>query len=184
MQYYSQVGRDITPTNMHWKTLTKFDIQWNALEDIMKQDDPDVPNLTKNGSIIKWIESFKLHLNAIVGVRNCTLVYVVHEKHDLLGLTHGTLLSNHLHSDEHGLVEVEMISLTSHDHPLFRNVNGDVYYRMERALSGSQYALTIVQFRKKREGSEYFRVLVSQHAGKPVWEKRIEAAESYMMDCN
>ena len=53
MQYYAQVGRDITPTNMHWKTLTNFDIQWNALKYLKKQDDSDVPKLTKNNSIIK-----------------------------------------------------------------------------------------------------------------------------------
>ena len=57
-QYYAQVGRDIIPSNMHWKTLTNFNIQWNALKDLKKQDNPDVPKITKNGSIIKWIESF------------------------------------------------------------------------------------------------------------------------------
>ena len=51
-RYYAQVGRDITSTSMHWNTLTNFDIQWNVLKDIKKQDDPDVPNLTKNIIII------------------------------------------------------------------------------------------------------------------------------------
>ena len=129
-RYYAQVGRDINPTNMHWKTLTNFNIQWNALKDINKQDDPDVPKITKNGIIIKWIESFKLHLNAIIGVCNCILVYVVREQHFLSGVTRGTLITDQPHSKEHGLAEVGMISLTSHDHSLFRNDNGDVYDRM------------------------------------------------------
>ena len=79
MRYYSQVGRYITPTNMHWKTLTNFDIHWNVLNDLKKQGNPDVPKLTINGSIIKWIEYFKLHSNAFVGVRNCPMVYVMCE---------------------------------------------------------------------------------------------------------
>ena len=66
---------------MHWKTLTNIDIQWNVLKVLKKQDDPKVPNLTKNGSIIKWIDSLKLHLNAIIGIRNFPLVYVVREQH-------------------------------------------------------------------------------------------------------
>ena len=116
-------------------------------KDIKKQDYPDVPKLMNNCSIIKWIGFSKLHFNAIVGVCNFLLVYIVHEQHDLSGVTCGTLISDHPHSQEHGSVEVEMISITSHDHPLFRNYNGDIYYRMYQALSGSQYAPTIFWFR-------------------------------------
>ena len=148
--YYAQVGRDITPTNIHWKTLTNFDIQWDALRDLKKQDDPEVPKLTKNGSVIRWIDYFKLHLNAIVGIRNCLLVYIMREKHEFSGVNCDTLICYQPHSKEHVLVEVEMISFISHGHPLFRNYNRSVYYRMERALSGSQYAPTIVRFSKKR----------------------------------
>ena len=181
-RYYYQVGWDIMPTNMHCKELTNFNIQWNALKDLKKQDDPDVTKLTNNGSIIKCIESFTLHLNAIVGVQNCSLVYVVREQHDLSRVTCGTILSDQLHSKEHGLAEVDMIRLTSYDHPLFRNDNGDVYDRMEQALSGSQYAPMIVRLCKKREGNKAFRALVAQHSGKPVWEKRIKDDELYMMN--
>ena len=91
-RYYAQVFRDITPTNIYWKALPNFDFQWNALKDLKKKDDIEAPNLTKNGSIIKWIEYFKFHLNAIVGVCNCPLVYVVRDQHDLSGVTSGTLL--------------------------------------------------------------------------------------------
>ena len=120
-QYYAQFGRDITPTNMHWKTLINSEIQWNGLKNIKNQDDPEVPKLTKKCSIIKCAESFKLNLNSIVGVRKFLLIYAVREQHDLLGVTLGTLLPDQPYSKELGLVKVEMISLTSHDHPLFRN---------------------------------------------------------------
>ena len=30
-RYYTQVGRSITPANMSWRTLTNFDMQWQAL---------------------------------------------------------------------------------------------------------------------------------------------------------
>ena len=72
-RYYTQVGRKLTTINMHWKTLSNFDIKWKAMEELKKQDDPDAPNMEKKGSIIKWIESFKLHLNAVVGVRMWTM---------------------------------------------------------------------------------------------------------------
>ena len=113
-QYYAQFGRDITPTNMHWKTLINSEIQWNGLKNIKNQDDPEVPKLTKKCSIIKCSVSFKLNLNSIVGVRKFLLIYAVREQHDLLGVTLGTLLPDQPYSKELGLVKVEMISLTSH----------------------------------------------------------------------
>ena len=57
---YTQVSKPLTPVNMNWKTLANFELQWDALKEMKKQDDPEVPKLDK-GSIIKWIESFKLH---------------------------------------------------------------------------------------------------------------------------
>ena len=80
---------------MNWKTLAKFEIQWDALKELKKQDDPEVPKLEK-GSIIKWIESFKLHCNTVVGVRNCPIVYVI----DKRGATTArpALATNQLHS--------------------------------------------------------------------------------------
>ena len=76
---YTQVGRPLTPVNMNWKTLANFELQWDALEELKKQDDPEVPKLEKC-SIIKWIESFKLHCSNILDIRNCLIVYVVDER--------------------------------------------------------------------------------------------------------
>ena len=59
--------------------MANFKLQWDALKDLKKQDDPEVTKLEK-GSIIKWIESFKLHCSNLVGVRNCPIVYVIDER--------------------------------------------------------------------------------------------------------
>ena len=115
-------------------------------------------------------------------VRNYTLVYVVREQGDLTNVTRGNLMAGQTHSEENGSLEAELVQLTSHDHSLFRNDNGDVYDRMEQALSGPNYSSTIIRSRKKREGDKDFKALVSQHAGKPVWEKGIKDAETYLMN--
>ena len=52
-RYFTQVGRSITPTNMSRRTLANYDMQWQALLNQEKQDDPEVPKLRENGSIIK-----------------------------------------------------------------------------------------------------------------------------------
>ena len=54
-RFYTQVGRPLTPVNMNWKTLANFEIQWDALKELKKQDDPGLPKLEKV-SIIKWIK--------------------------------------------------------------------------------------------------------------------------------
>ena len=97
-RYYAQIGRDITPSNMEWSKLANFNVQSQALKYLKKQDNPDMPKLTKSGSIIKWIESFKLHLNAIVGVRNCPLKYAVREQSDLTNFTRGNFMAGQPHS--------------------------------------------------------------------------------------
>ena len=167
---------------MEWSTLANFGVQWQAPKDLKNQDNPNVPKLTKSASITKWIESFKLHMNTIVGVMNCPLVYVVQEKYDLANVTRGNLMAGQPHSEENGSLEAELVQITSHNHPLFRNDNGGIYHKMERSLSGSNYSSTIVQFLKNREGDKAFNALVYQHAGKPVWEKRIKDAETYLMN--
>ena len=76
-RYYTQVGREITPANMSWRTLANFDMQWKALKKQTKQYDPEVPKLGKQGSILKLIESNNLHLKSIIGVRDCSLAYLL-----------------------------------------------------------------------------------------------------------
>ena len=78
-------------------------------------------------------------------------------------------------------MESELVKLLSWDHPLFKNDNNNVFDRMERALIGTPYASTIVRFCKARDGNKAMAAIVSQHAGKDVWEKRIKHSEEYMI---
>ena len=148
---------------MNWKTLANFEIQWDALKELKKQDDPEVPKLEK-GSIIKWIESFKLHCSNIVGVQNCPIVYVIDEHK--ANTSRPALATNQPHSEEYGSVESELVELLYWDHPIFKNDNNNVFDRMERALIGTPYASTIVRFCKGRDGNKAMEDIISQHAKK------------------
>ena len=72
-RYYTQVRRSITPDNMSWRTLANFDMQWQALLKQDKQDDPEVPKLGKNGSILKWINpsSYTPSLSSVFACAHC-----------------------------------------------------------------------------------------------------------------
>ena len=78
-------------------------------------------------------------------------------------------------------MESELVKLLSWNHPLFKNDNNNVFNRMERALIGTPYASTIVLFRKARDGNKAMAAIISLHAGKDVWEKRIKHSEEYMV---
>ena len=124
-RYYTQVRRSITPANMSWITLANFDMQWQALIKQENQDDPEVPKLGKNGSIIKWIESFKLHTKSIIGVRMCSLSYALDNEARKV-TARPELIAYHPHSADYGSITEELAALTSHDHPLYAQYNGNL----------------------------------------------------------
>ena len=114
-RYYTQVGRDITPSNMSWRTLAKFDMQWKALKKQAKQDDSEAPKLGKQGSILNWIKSKKLHLKSIIGVCNFYLAYLLDDTSSR-ATTRPALLADHQHYEELGSIVEELNLYTSHGH--------------------------------------------------------------------
>lgn len=53
------------------------------------------------------------------------------------------LAPNQPYSVEHGLIKDELISRANHTDGLFRNNNTTVYFELEEATRGTQYAATI-----------------------------------------
>ena len=78
-------------------------MQWQALLNQEKQNDPDVPKLGVNGSILKWIESFKLHTKSIIGVRMCSLLYTLNNE-AIRANARLDLIAHQLHLADYGLI--------------------------------------------------------------------------------
>ena len=87
------------------------------------------------------------------------------------------MATNQPQSEEYGSVESELVKLLYWKHQLFKNENNNVFDRMKRALIGTPYASTIVRFCKAQYGNKAMAAIVSQHAGKDVWEKLIKPSE-------
>ena len=159
-RYYTQVGRSITPANMSWRTFSNFDMQWQALLKQEKQDDPEVPKLGGNGSILKWIESFKLHTKSIIVVRMFSLSYAL--DNEASKATEWTdLISHQPHLADYGSITTELAALTSHYHPLYAQDNGNVYNRIEISLTGTSHSSSIIRFRCTPDGKGAMDALVS-----------------------
>ncbi len=79
--------------------------------------------------------------------------------------------------EEYGSVDGEMIARLLHTHPLFKSDNGQVFDVIEVALRGTSISPLIAQFCKTRDGRAAYLALVSQHAGRDVWDKLQRKAE-------
>ncbi len=76
--YYLDTGRTPTPANMNYTLVLRgFYEEYEAIDKMSEADSPSVPQLSKNMTVIRWVESFKDHLSRVFGVRKCPLTYLI-----------------------------------------------------------------------------------------------------------
>jgi hypothetical protein len=179
VRYYETVGREITPQNIRWDPVIKnFSEQWRALSN-SKTADPDVPKISKTLSVIKWTESFADFLHRNIGVRTIPLAYVTRED-VIVPVIAPPLAPNRPHSAVHGSVEGELIARASHDHPLFRDDNSQVYYYLEEATRTTSYAASIKPYQRAKNGRGAWLALKAQYAGNDKWQAEIKLKDDLL----
>jgi hypothetical protein len=179
VRYYETVGRPLTAANLMWNTVIKrFDIQWKALKDKKDQDEPDTPKIAKGLNIMKWSESFRDILHRCIGVRMIPLAYVIRELETPVPIT--ILAAGEPHSALAGSIENELIIRGSHTHPLYRDDNAAVYYKLEEATRSTSYAASIKPYQKAKNGRAAMTAIVSQYAGADKWESEIKTKEALL----
>ena len=119
-----------------------FDIQWKALEDHKKSNEPDIPKITRTLPVLKWIEALSDYLHQIIGSCMILLAYVILKHVNPPGAA-PPHANSQPHSEEHGLVEMDMIMHASHDHALFCEDNAKVYFKLEEVTCLTMYAASI-----------------------------------------
>ena len=91
------------------------------------------------------MEAFQDFLNRNIGNCNIPLAYVILDEPNPPAAA-PPLGAGQPHSIEHGSIESELIARASHTHALFCNNNSDLYYLLEEATWGTQYAASIAPF--------------------------------------
>ena len=72
--YYTSIELSITPSNMHYtRVLNTFYQKREALISLLKEDNPNVPVLSKNVTSIKWLDLFRDYVTRIFGVQKAPL---------------------------------------------------------------------------------------------------------------
>ena len=180
IQYYNTMGQDLMAANMQWTHVMKnFEIQGTALKDRKKDDDPEVPKITKALPIIKWMEAFQEFLHQIIGVRVIPLVYVIHTTVNIPAPP-SQLTVNQPHSNEHGSVEAELIDHSSHTHALYCDDDLSVYFHLKEAAQETTYAASIKPFQWHKDGRGTWMALMNQYAGDNEWEVDIKKQDDLL----
>ena len=179
IKYYETVGRPLTADNIQWTSVMKnFDDQKKALENKVKNDEPDVPKISKALPVIKWTEAFKDYLHRIIGVREIPLAYIIRPEATVQPI--GEISDDSPHSQEHGAIELELIARASHTHALFREDNSTLYYKVEEATRGTAYGASIKPYQRNKDGRGAWIALSTQYAGVDKWEAEIKRNEQLM----
>ena len=63
---------------------------------------------------------------------------------------------------------------------MYRDDNAQVYYKLEEATRGTQYAATIKPFQKRRNGREAFESIQNQYAGADKWETELKKQDAIL----
>lgn len=180
VRYYETIGRELTPTNMHYENvLQDFGEQWKALEIKAKEDDPNVPHITKALPIVKWTESFEDFLHQVIGVRRIPLAYLV-RGYTIPLANPPTLDTNKSYSASTGSVEMELISRATYDHSSFKEDNKKLYQFLEEATRTTQYSHSIRPFSRNKNGSEAYKAMKAQYAGRDKWQSEIKKQENFI----
>ena len=181
--YYDIIGRDLSVGNMRWSNVMKnFEIQWKALKECKQADDPKVPKIIKSLPIMKWTEVFQDYLHQTIGVRTIPLAYVTRETVDIPAVP-PPQEANKPHSTEYGSIEVELVACASHDHELYKEDNGAVYYHLEEAMRGTTYSASIKPFQCEKDGHGAWLALTSQYAGNDKWEAELKRQDDLLHQC-
>ena len=84
------------------------------------------------------------------------------------------------YSDDHGSLEMDLVSRASHTLGLFYDNSTSVYYMIEEATRGTQYANSIQPFQKGKDGRGAFVALSNQYAGADKWESQLKKMTSLL----
>ncbi len=145
-QFYDNIGCPLDPDNMLWPVIKRFLEQWKALMERKKADHGQLPKMTKNQAVHKWVDLFVLHLSQKVVVRNAPLDYIVQAIAAVDPIPPAHQVGDP-HSIETGSIDGDLMTRAPHNHQLFKVDNGLTSNMIEMSVRGYDVAAMIAPFR-------------------------------------
>eukprot|EP00957_Ditylum_brightwellii_P074069 5628428-Ditylum_brightwellii.AAC.1 len=100
---------------------------------------------------MQWVDVFDDFLHWKIGVRTIPLFYVTRET-ALASRTLSVHRENLPHGEKFDSIEEELVAQALHMHPLYHDDNAAVYYCLEEAVQGTQYASSLKSFQQVKNG--------------------------------
>jgi hypothetical protein len=96
--------------------------------------------------------AFSDYLHRVIGVCTIPLAYVIRPEAAVPPI--GPQAAGAPHSTAHEAIKTEIIARASHGHPLLREDNLAVYYKLEEATRATSYAVSIKPFQRAKNGRD------------------------------
>eukprot|EP00957_Ditylum_brightwellii_P032991 2501382-Ditylum_brightwellii.AAC.1 len=78
-----------------------------------------------------------------------------------------------LRGEEFDSIEEELVTQASHTHSLYLEDNAAVYYCLEEAIWGTQYALSLKSYQQDKNGRGALVSITQQFAGTNKWQAEL-----------
>eukprot|EP00957_Ditylum_brightwellii_P028418 2145755-Ditylum_brightwellii.AAC.1 len=180
MRYYETVGCCVTVSNTVYKTVIKsFTNQWTRLKDWTQQTQPVVPKITVELPVMQWTDVFDNFFHRKIGVRTISLSYMIRAT-VLASRSMSDHKNNLPHGEEFDSIEEELVAQASHTHPLYCEDNKAVYYCLEEAVQGTQYALSLKSYQQVKNGRGALVSITQQFAGTNKWQAELSMRDKFL----
>jgi hypothetical protein len=130
---------------------------------------------------MRWVDVFDDFLSRKIGVCTIPLSYVTREK-ALASRPASVNRENLPQGEEFGFIEEELVAQALHMHPLYREDNAQVYYCLEEAVRGTQYASTLKSFQRIKNERGAFASIIQQFAGADKWQAELTMRDKFIHD--
>ena len=78
VEYYASTARPLTAGAMVWNSrLKNFEKEYEVIKSMKSKDGGEVPKITKNVGIAKFLEAYENFTKEYIGVRSAPLAYVI-----------------------------------------------------------------------------------------------------------
>ena len=172
--YYTSIGRVMTPANMHHSNiLAAFKIEWDAYQDLKKEDVPKCPAINDRDNdrkVIKWAPIFQDCLARTYGSRG-PIIYVLRdtsavptEADDHLSIDDATGAVDAYYGSS-GCFHDELVARLSHTGPIYKHDSASIYMLIEKAARNTSVESTVKAFARKKDGRGAYFAIMANHAG-------------------
>jgi len=173
--YYILVGRPMEATDMMWPVIETFVEQWKALMEKKKADIGLPSKLTKDKLVYKWFEQLNQYLADVIGVRNAPFTNLTRTDTQPPTILAARVV-NQPYSVDYESIEHELNFCVSHNHTLSKLDNSVLFQIIDRAVAGHDVSATIAPFHCTHDGQGAYLAILTQHAGKSVWDQVVRDA--------